>query len=280
MTLDVQPILFSGPMVRAILEGRKTQTRRVLPQPPENVTSAGVFSNSVDGVLDDWSWLSGDPRDADTWEFEGDFKVGFRAGDLLSVLESGNILIEHRYERDKDKEEPWINAGFLYAADMSVLPAPSYTPPVVEWPDDCSHLLCPAREMPRWASRITLEVAEVRVQRLQEISEEDAAAEGTREPYLGDGDPPFTEQAVIVSRVMQFRNIWNHLNAKPRPIYAPDANGKKGIIGYVSYPWEAGRRVETYRDRPHQIFGNPWVCAITFEAHQQNVDDFLKARAS
>jgi len=70
----------------------------------------------------------------------------------------------------------------------------------------------PSIHMPRWASRITLEITDVRVERLQDISEEDCTAEGIGEPYFGDGDPPFVEPGVWVSRRMQFRNLWNHIN--------------------------------------------------------------------
>lgn len=262
MTPEVKPILFSGPMVRALLDGRKTQTRRVLPQPPEHITSAGVFSSNREGVTDNWSWLSGDPRDADTWEFEGDFHTRYRPGQLRYVREAW------RTHSSMDDVSPKHLKGirFWFEADDGRKP---------------TSRVRASMHLPRWASRITLEVGEVRVQRLQEISEEDAGAEGVYETEWYDraehvvaGGAPWSPERLA------FADLWNSINAKPRPIYAPDANGKKGIIGYVSYPWEAGRRVETYRDRPHQVFGNPWVAAVSFEAHQQNVDDFLKARAS
>lgn len=70
----------------------------------------------------------------------------------------------------------------------------------------------PAIHMPRVASRLTLLVTEVRFQKLHDISEEDAQAEGIGEPYLGDADPPWEEQAIIVSRKKQYRNLWKRLH--------------------------------------------------------------------
>lgn len=97
--------------------------------------------------------------------------------------------------------------------------------------------------MPRWASRITLEVTDVRVQRVQDISEEDARAEGMPEPYLGDNDPPHEEMATMIDRRRQFRNLWNTLNAKR------------------GFGWD----------------GNPWVVALTCTVHACNVDRMAEA---
>lgn len=97
--------------------------------------------------------------------------------------------------------------------------------------------------MPRWASRMTLRVTDVRLQRLHEISEADAKAEGMREPYLADGDPPFTERATVLDRRRQFRNLWNTLHG--------------------AGAWAA----------------NPPVAAITFEVIRRNVDDVLSEAA-
>lgn len=66
--------------------------------------------------------------------------------------------------------------------------------------------------MPRWASRITLEITDVRVERIQEISEEDAKAEGDQNPFEGlthvDGTP------IQSSAILRFKSLWNVLNAK------------------------------------------------------------------
>lgn len=145
-------ILFSGPMVRALLAGTKTQTRRVAkPQP--------VY----------------DGRFAGGWKLKG--KKGHEAaacspliaelcphgqpGDLLWVRES----FAHIY-RDNSFPERRSFEDVAYMADGHGIDIGAYG----SWK--------PSIHMPRWASRITLEITSVRVERLQDISEADARAEG------------------------------------------------------------------------------------------------------
>lgn len=132
-----RPILFSGPMVRAILDGRKTQTRRVVkPQ-----------------------------RHAEQWPECGCICPYGAPGDRLWVRETWGtlacydcyppkVLSLHSFDRG------WSESFLATACDGAVK----------KWR--------PSIHMPRWASRITLEVTGVRVERLQEISEGDAKAEG------------------------------------------------------------------------------------------------------
>ncbi len=102
--------------------------------------------------------------------------------------------------------------------------------------------------MPRWASRITLEVTDVRVQRLQEISQEDALAEGVTKVrdhcYVIRGID-YDEIAHCHScPIARFAKLWDSLNAER------------------GFGWDQ----------------NPWVCATSFIVHQMNVDDFLAQR--
>lgn len=167
-TIKERPILFSGPMIRALLDGRKTQTRRMVkpqPDPSWGATSAGVISS--DSASDgEWSWLSGDPRDADTWGVHGNpFRCPYGSpGDRLFVRESiyvqPEIWAAHRWPQP-----------FHYAADVPREQVEDY-------------VLKPSIHMPRWASRITLEITGVRVERVQEISEADAVAEGAERNAL------------------------------------------------------------------------------------------------
>jgi hypothetical protein len=129
-----RPIIFSGEMVRAILDGRKTQTRRIVkPQPVrENINGIPYFSN-------------GFPIDYRNCPYG-------QMGDSLWVREtfgeSGLNRIEYKaYPKD----------GKDFRA-------------VMRWK--------PSIHMPRWASRITLEIVNVRVERLNDISEEDCLKEG------------------------------------------------------------------------------------------------------
>ena len=157
-----RPILFSAPMVRAILEGRKTQTRRVVkPQP----FSGWYPSQCTNG----WGFCH--PQgEAPAKLFQCPYGV---PGDRLWVRESFQPLLADGVKwPDADYE-----TGEGYAINYVA------TGGVKEFYDCrndeafCSRVT-PSIFMPRWASRITLEITEVRVERLQEISREDALAEG------------------------------------------------------------------------------------------------------
>lgn len=193
-------MLFSAPMVRALLAGTKTQARWIIkPQPSEIVTSAGVMSRSDFGVLDEWTWLSGYPRDCNTWGYEGDFKIGRKAGDRVWVRETWKPHSTFAGWKPRDVPQSKV----FYSADDRY--APSNTPWV------------PSIFMPRWASRITLDVTEVRVERLQDISEEDAIAEGCR-PIQGSTGPNFFSVYIsggslnAPTALETYQILWNVIN--------------------------------------------------------------------
>jgi len=176
-----RPIIFSGPMVRALLEGRKTQTRRVLKPQPE-VHPDGCWS---------WKARNGAFCGASGTRISGfaesaRFHCRIQPGDRLWVREAFSY---DRLDVDRDGTlPPW------YWADGN----PEYG----DWSKPK-----PSIHMPRWASRLTLIVTDVRVQRLQDISEADAMAEGA-EPILlpsDGGSAPHVEGV---------RQIWDSLNAK------------------------------------------------------------------
>lgn len=245
------PILFSAPMVRALLDGRKFQTRRIIKhQPPANVTSAGVISRSTEGQTDEWTWLSGDPRDCDTWGVEGDFKTGFRPDDRLWVKEAWRFI----NMTTEPSGRHYLCVG--YEADGPDLP----NRPMIEVPQeviDKIHArkrdiwLCReqrARFMFRVLSRLTLLVDDVKVERLQDISEADAIAEGIEriddprgtcwksyETYA-DGSPHPHAAVPNRSPVTSFRELWNSLHG---------ANA-----------WDA----------------NPWLVVPTFRVVRGNID--------
>lgn len=140
-----RPILFSGPMVRAILDGRKTQTRRVVkPQP-------GIHCVPWQRPDGQFIWIIAETGHGVSEPFTCPFG---QIGDRLWVRETWNADWCDRtiYKAD---------GGYAKHAGYSVEP---------RWR--------PSIHMPRWASRIMLEITDVRVQRLQEISEEDAISEG------------------------------------------------------------------------------------------------------
>lgn len=150
-----RPILFSGPMVRAILEGRKCQTRRL-----------AKFKPLEAGLSLGFSGLSA-----------GHFRTGVpSSGSVLYSRGRGGVWQQRTaplhcpYGAPGDRlwcKETWgpCAGGVVYRADSL-----TGCPDGGRWK--------PAIHMPRWASRLTLEVTDVRLERLQDISEEDIRAEG------------------------------------------------------------------------------------------------------
>ena len=165
-----RPILFSGVMVNAILAGKKTQTRRLLnPQPAWDYQRAEFV----------WQTKKGEARWSRTPQ--------------LAALHHG-LLPQCPYGQVGD--QLWVRenlrldaAGFwVYAADRALLEfGPEHEATALVWAHHKDTEHCPSIHMPRWASRITLEVTAIRVERLQDISEQDALAEGVTEKahYVG-----------------------------------------------------------------------------------------------
>lgn len=167
-----KPILFSAPMVRAILEGRKTQTRRI-------VKNAPLLRN-------------GSLHGNDYLEFVKQCPFG-NVGDQLWVREA--------WAPHADMPRAAIyrcDAGGDYQDNVT---------PNFRWR--------PSIHMPRWASRITLEITGVRVERLQDISEEDAKAEGA-EQFWGEperyGEQLEYEWYPDKSYVVGCRDLWQSIN--------------------------------------------------------------------
>jgi hypothetical protein len=187
-----RPILFSGPMVRAILEGRKTQTRRVVRPQPENGISPCHYSGTG------WAQTYADGGCGCTYPLTCPSGI---PGDRLWVRETWAPLDGAGQSLNALMAPPECRA--MYRADQSYFIEP------VRWR--------PSIHMPRWASRILLEVTDVRVQRLQEISEEDAKAEGVGASdwvEMRDGSPCYS---------WPFRSLWDSLHGTDNPA-AWDAN--------------------------------------------------------
>ncbi|WP_321865682.1 hypothetical protein [Paraburkholderia tropica] len=174
-----RPILFNGPMVRAILDGSKTQTRRIVrDQPPVDCgfVSTAVFNPTV---IDRKGLEQPGPEIFGAYSEDGSWgcKCPHGApGDLLWVRETHDV-------NRIGYEESWSNgrtyhAGIKYRADDGRADFEISENLYQDLSDSESQGWTPSIHMPRWASRITLEVTGVRVERLQAISEADAEAEG------------------------------------------------------------------------------------------------------
>lgn len=191
-----RPILFSGAMVRAILEGRKTVTRRICkPQP-----SAHGHTTSAEGnPMSAW-WETG--KDINHCPYG-------QPGDRLWVRESFADLrgtgIEHRPDPDGPLQR------YAFAADSPPGSASD------EARKDFGIKWKPSIHMPRSACRILLEITAVRVERLQNISEEQALAEGIDLERLADSQERYDMVADhnMTGRPTAggaFRDLWASIN--------------------------------------------------------------------
>lgn len=225
-------MIFNAEMVRAILSGQKTQTRRIVkyvtadncmtltkPSKPRD----GVYTHVMDapkhglcphGNVGDRIWVR------ETWQ-----------GPLVDFERSDDLL------RNPEKYEKPENC--VYAADG--VPAP-------EFYDADDNLRCcwrPSIHMPRWASRILLEITNVRVERLNDISEQDAIAEGIDTDWLAESQD-------------NYDCIADH-----------NMTGRPTAKGHFSYLWQS-----IYGDDKSKCWEkNPWVWVIEFKRVQEQSND-------
>lgn len=159
-----RPILFNGAMVRAVLNGSKTQTRRMLS--PRHLELIGLAARAGECYP-----LESGQQHANSQSYYREFCPFGAVGDRLWVRES---FFEHgRYEGGGyDPEDSY------FVSDKQVLyPSDGVTRPTQRKREDFWRSR-PSIHMPRWASRITLEITGVRVERLQDINHDDSYAEG------------------------------------------------------------------------------------------------------
>lgn len=217
-----RPISFSAPMVRALLAGTKTQTRRAIKPQPTHFNPVGVPRRVVP---------DGGPSDMIRCPYG-------QPGDRLRVKEAAWMWCDRRPNgttktgRQKWRYVPMRAAGIWYAADHRTKPNIGVVSPDTgnEW----GWRLKIGRFLPAWASRITLEVTGVRVERLQDIGEADAKAEGA-EPYE---TAPFSHAELAL------------LDAPLKDQGAPYSNG-------YSLLWESINGAGAWA-------ANPWVWVISF----------------
>jgi hypothetical protein len=189
-TVKERPIIFSGEMVRAILDGRKTQTRRVMrPQP-------GAMLFGVCG------WYGTGEKNRKHYASEAHFRKGV-VQDFPAYGERGDRLwVRETWARRGCKKNcGHLSCHTIYKAD-EVRAIGAWG--CVTWK--------PSIHMPRWASRITLEVTAVRVERVCDISFDDIHAEGVR----GDGHPEIDmpHRDDEHSARIYFGELWDSINEK------------------------------------------------------------------
>jgi len=211
------PILFNGEMVRAIMDGIKTVTRRLIKR--------GVVGRMMLGNQKLWPHEY-DGKEADCSSKPVSCPCGV-PGDRLWVRETwGDLTADH--PRCKDGQKPKQGDRIVYRAN----PADDY-----QWgsgkPSQGDFCWRPSIYMPRWASRLTLEVVSVRVERMQEIDEMDATHEGI-EKHIG------------IHARHDFSILWDSINAKRG--YGWDANPWVWVIEFKQLT-AAGRERENGEGR-------------------------------
>lgn len=203
-----KPILFSSEMVRAILSGQKTQTRRTVKCKDLDYSGAGGKDSPEWNDPSHWGFEteSGDWFMLKPSCVNGDYQIPCPYGEPGTRLWVRETWADGGY-RDPD----WAccvayradNSGMNYLCKEGDEPVCLDTPCKLR-PEGVSRWR-PSIFMPRWASRISLEITDVRVERLQDISEADAKAEGVESGVQWkDG---FCE-----SYVMQYERLWNSIN--------------------------------------------------------------------
>lgn len=220
-----RPILFSAPMVRALLAGTKSQTRRIIkPQPPEGMVRHCWYSAPVYGFTKDHD-VTGDWHKARLLAYRGD-RLWVR--ETWSGTHAFRDTPPAQRESYTTPDGPVLREDIHFWADGNPLGG-DYEKPR------------PGIHMPRWASRLTLTVTDVKVERLQDINAQDCWAEGCSRPdmtrFLG------SEVTIRDNARNEYRKIW------------------EGINGEGS--WKA----------------NPWVVAYTFTVQRGNIDQIAQVAA-
>ena len=229
-------IIFSAEMVRALLDGRKTQTRRLCAW--ANNPSSPVLSHIVP-LADAPGWFGDE-------EGEVCFSAGYQPGQRLYVREAWHVrgqysdVVEVGYRASE-------NRGHTEYVEQ--VPVEKAVPGKGKWPEFPKY--GPSIHMPRWASRMTLLVTDVRVQRLQDCSEADAIAEGV--------------ERIDDPRGTAWKSYETYADGTPHP-HAVVPN-RSALTSYAEL-WSSLHTTEGER-----WADNPWVVAISFEVRKVNIDE-------
>ncbi|MDD3881914.1 MAG: hypothetical protein PHI27_06645 [Eubacteriales bacterium] len=242
-----KPILFSTPMVEAQRAGIKTMTRRPIALKYCNTHIQRSANAKYGHPLVE---IQNDVEGETYWKLPN----GGTRRRLLAMREvhpqyiKGDVL----YVRETWRREGTLVQPYAYKADEKPLVLAGESGQVL----CCRYRWHPSIHMPKEAARIFLCVTDVRPERLQEITETDAKAEGAN---FKDGKNVGVDEKMSRTAVERFREIWNEIYAAPKP---QKENGR--IVNYISYPWDDVYETREYKGLPWYVRGNPWVWAYTF----------------
>lgn len=180
MKIKERPMIMGAESIRGIYARWKTQTRRVLKPQPNNITSLVEWNTAAEAFVP-WNWTT-----------SGSNSGGARTGTPISC--PYGVPGDRLWVREAWAKDSTVDGGARYYATDQISDLRKKRSPLF---------------MPRWASRLLLEVTAVRVERLHEITPADAIAEGVRpraDCFTIDCDTP--------NPVDEYRGAWNFLNAK------------------------------------------------------------------
>ena len=187
-----RPILFSAPMIRAIIEGRKSMTRRIVKGLDGSEWETTLLENGrwEEAIKSPWH------KGMNLWVRENFVHFGNESDGVFSPVRS---LIKYCADNKTERMGEWKTFN--------------HAPVRKEWAQGKSNVI-PSIFMPRWASRINLEITEVKVERLQEISEEDAVKEGMQTMPLAHCQRWTPELTFTITNKSIFMTLWNCINKK------------------------------------------------------------------
>ena len=211
----LKPVLFNTEMVKAILEGRKTSTRRIIKPQPKQPVPLGFISDSTDGKrIGYYGW--GQDKYGGIIDIA---KPPYRAGDILYVRETwrkktidkaGHIEIQYKADFNEEELACYGKRG-------------GYAP--CKWK--------PSIHMPKVAARIFLKVTDIKVQRLQDITEREVLKEGIKRYHFNMNMPDAYGDTLYTDHKLAFKTLWNStVNKKDIDVYGWDADPYVWIIEF------------------------------------------------